>query len=154
MINNKVLEKITCILIYTIPWSNSLTFSNYLFNQFPSLKFLIIPAIPILLIENIIPFANIIIFLLIFSLIIRNYNVSYFLKFNALQSILITILLFIIGILFDIVLEPLNNYFILKFFCDFIFIVSLSIISFCMYQSLREKYADLPFISEAVKAQL
>ena len=67
------------ILLYMLPWSDSLYFGNHLYIKYPFIQIIQIPAIPIILIERSIPFGNLLIFLAIFIGIVRNSKISYFL---------------------------------------------------------------------------
>ena len=83
--------KIIGVLLYMIPWSDSLTFGNHLFIKYPFIQIIQIPAIPIILIERSIPFGSLLLFFAIFLGLVRNNKVSYFIRFNALQSLIINI---------------------------------------------------------------
>ena len=141
-------------LLYLLPWSKTLPFGNILFNSYPSLKLLIIPTLPILFVERLIPFGSLILFLGLFLGIVRNQNIPYFIRFNALQSILLNISIIIITFGFQIFLNPYGSIVFVDIISAFIFILILSIIIFSIYESLRGKEADLPLISNAVRIQL
>ena len=95
--------KILGVLLYMIPWADSLTFGNHLYIKYPFTQIIQIPAIPIILIERSIPFGNLLLFLAIFIGLVRNNKVSYFLRFNALQSLLINIGIIIVSFIFEII---------------------------------------------------
>ncbi len=84
-------EKILGILLYMIPWTDCLTFGNHLYINYPFTQVIQIPAIPIIIIERSIPFGNLLLFLAILFGLVRNNKISYFVRFNALQSLLINI---------------------------------------------------------------
>ena len=65
-------SKILGVLLYMVPWSDSLIFGNHLFIKYPFTQIIQLPAIPIILIERSIPFGNLLLFLAIFIGIIRN----------------------------------------------------------------------------------
>ena len=98
--------KILGIILYMVPWADSLTFGNHLYIKYPFTQIIQIPAIPIIIIERSIPFGNLLLFLGIFIGIVRNNKVSYFLRFNALQSLLINIGIIIINFIFQIFFSP------------------------------------------------
>ena len=97
------------VLLYMIPWSDSLTFGNHLYIKYPFIQIIQIPAIPIILIERSIPFGSLLLFLAIFFGLVRNSKVSYFLRFNALQSLLINIGIIIASFIFEIIFSPFAN---------------------------------------------
>ena len=147
-------QRIISIIIYMIPWSGGLLFGKYLFIEFPVFRLSLIPALPIIYIQRLLPLGNIILFIFLFFFIIRNSKISYFLRFNALQSILINIGLIIINFMFEILISPFGSTLLIRTLSSTIFISILTIIIFCIWECLQGKEPDLPTISEAVRIQL
>ena len=147
-------EKILGIILYLIPWSDSLTFGNHLYIKYPFIQIIQIPAIPIILVERMIPFGNLLLFLAIFIGIVRNSKVSYFLRFNALQSLLINIGIIIISFIFPILSSPFKNSLIIRTFSSTLLISIFSIITYCVWSCTQGNEPDLPGISQATKMQL
>ncbi len=142
------------VLLYMIPWSDSLTFGNHLFIKYPFTKIIGVPAIPIILIERSIPFGSLLLFLAIFLGIVRNNKVSYFLRFNALQSLLIDIGIIIVSIIFEIIFNPFLNSLIIRTFSSTLLISLFSVIVYCVLSCSQGNKPDLPVISQATKMQL
>tara|TARA_B100000579_G_scaffold177545_1_gene144703 strand:+ start:723 stop:1181 length:459 start_codon:yes stop_codon:yes gene_type:complete len=147
-------EKLLGILLYLIPWADCLKFGNHLFIKYPFTQIIQIPAIPIIIIERLIPFGNLLLFLLIFIGLVRNRKVSYFLRFNALQSLLINIGIIIISFIFDILFNPFGNSLIIRTFSSTLLISLFSIITYCVWSCTQGNEPDLPGISQATKMQL
>ena len=147
-------ERILGILLYLIPWADSLKFGNHLFIKYPFTQIIQIPAIPIIIIERLIPFGNFLLFLLIFIGLVRNRNVSYFLRFNALQSLLINIGIIIVSFIFDILFTPFGNSLIIRTFSSTLLISAFSIITYCVWSCTQGNEPNLPGISQATKIQL
>tara|TARA_Y100001968_G_scaffold77663_1_gene68932 strand:- start:141 stop:599 length:459 start_codon:yes stop_codon:yes gene_type:complete len=146
--------KIAGILLYMIPWSDSLAFGNHLFIKYPFTQIIQVPAIPIILIERSIPFGNLLLFLAIFIGLVRNAKVSYFLRFNALQSLLINIGIIIISFIFEIIFSSFANLLIIRTFSTTLLIGIFSMIVYCVWSCTQGKEPDLPGISQATKMQL
>ena len=146
--------KILGVLLYLIPWSDSLAFGNHLFIKYPLTQIIQIPAIPILIIEKSIPFGNLLLFLAIFIGLVRNNKVSYFLRFNALQSLLINIGIIIINFIFEIFFSPFGSSLIIRTFSSTLLISIFSIITYCVWSCTKGNEPNLPGISEATKMQL
>ncbi len=146
--------KILGIILYMVPWADSLTFGNHLYIKYPFTQIIQIPAIPIIIIERSIPFGNLLLFLAIFIGIVRNNKVSYFLRFNALQSLLINIGIIIINFIFQIFFSPFGNSLIIRTFSSTLLISIFSIITFCVWSCIQGNEPNLPVISEATKMQL
>ena len=142
------------ILLYLIPWADCLNFGNHLYIKYPFTQIIQIPAIPIIIIERSIPFGGLVLFLAIFIGLIRNNKVSYFLRFNALQSLLINIGIIIINFIFQIFFSPFSNTLIIRTFSSTLLISIFSIIIYCIWSCIQGKEPDLPGISQATKIQL
>ena len=146
--------KILGIILYMVPWADSLTFGNHLYIKYPFTQIIQIPAIPIIIIERSIPFGNLLLFLGIFIGIVRNNKVSYFLRFNALQSLLINIGIIIINFIFQIFFSPFESSLIIRTFSSTLFISIFSMIAYCVWSCTQGNEPNLPGISEATKMQL
>ncbi len=146
--------RILGVLLYMIPWSDSLTFGNHLYIKYPLTQIIQVPAIPIILIERSIPFGGILIFFAIFLGLVRNSKVSYFLRFNALQSLLINIGIIIVSFIFEVFLTPFINSLIIRTFSSTLLISLFSVIIYCVWSCTQGNEPDLPGISQATKMQL
>ena len=146
--------KILGIILYMIPWADSLRFGNHLYIKYPFTQVIQIPAIPIIIVERSIPFGSLLLFLAIFIGLVRNSKVSYFLRFNALQSLLINICIIIISFIFQIFFSPFGNSLIIRTFSSTLLISLFSIITYCVWSCTQGNEANLPGISQATKMQL
>jgi len=146
--------KMLGVLLYMIPWADCLTFGNHLYIKYPFTQIIQIPAIPIILIERSIPFGNLLLFLAIFIGLVRNSKVSYFLRFNALQSLLINIGIIIVSFIFEIIFSPFLNSLIIRTFSSTLLISLFSVIIYCVWSCTQGNEPDLPIISQATKMQL
>ena len=147
-------SKILGVLLYMIPWADCLTFGNHLYIKYPFTQIIQIPAIPIILIERSIPFGNLLLFLAIFIGLVRNTKISYFLRFNALQSLLINIGIIIVNFIFEIIFSPFLNSLIIRTFSSTLLLSLFAVIVYCVWSCTQGNEPDLPIISEATKMQL
>ncbi len=147
-------QRLLGILIYTLPWSDAIGFGRGLFVQFPMLQWLALPALPLLIFEQGIPFGGLLIFFLLFLAVVRNPKVPYFLRFNTLQALILDITLVILNYAFQIILSPLGDGLIIRTFSSTILVAMLAIMIFSIIECLQGKEPDLPGISQAVKMQL
>ena len=146
--------RILGILLYMIPWSDSLIFGNHLFIKYPFIQIIQIPAIPIILIERSIPFGSLLLFFAIFIGLVRNNQISFFLRFNALQSLLLNIGIIIISFIFEIVFSPFLNSLIIRTISSTLLISLFSVIVYCVWSCAKGSEPDLPGVSQATKMQL
>ena len=149
-------QKLLGCFFYLLPWSDAIAFGGYLFQDFPLLRWLEYLAIPIWVIEQIIPFGlgSIVIFLALFIAVARNPKVPYFLRFNTLQALLLNIAIFLLSYAFQIFIQPLGGKLIVSTLSSTILIGVLAIVIFAFGECLQGKEPDLPGISEAVRMQL
>ncbi len=146
--------KILSIFLYMIPWADCLIFGNHLFIKYPFTQIIQIPAIPIIIIERSIPFGSLLLFLAIFIGLVKNNKVSYFLRFNGLQAILINIFVIIMGFIFQIIFSPFGNSLLIRTFSSTLLISLFSIIVYCIWSCSQGNEPNLPGISQATKMQL
>jgi uncharacterized membrane protein len=147
-------QRLLAALAYLLPWSDAVGFGSSLMRQFPLLNWLALPALPLRLLEQEVPFGGLVIFLLLFALVIRNPKVPYPIRFNVLQAMLITIVLVLVQLSFQIVLSSLASGFLLRTLANTVFLGALLLVLYGIVESLRGREAEIPTVSEAVRMQL
>jgi uncharacterized membrane protein len=148
-----VTDRILASLPYLLPLVDGLLFGMFLFREFPALQIILVPLAPLLALNNF-PFFGLIAFFLLFFLVVRNTNLSHFIRFNAMQAILIDIVLIICRVILQ-VLEPVfGNGLILETLMNVVFLGMLVAVVYSVIQTLRGQYAEIPTISEAVHMQV
>ena len=147
-------QRLLGLLAYLLPWSDALSFGRELYNLFPWVAYLALPATPVLLLERSIPFGGFLLFLVLFLVVVRNPNVPYYLRFNVLQAILLDILLVVLALAFNVLLSPLGNSLMIRTLNNTVFIGALVLVLYASIQCVRGKEAELPTLSEAVRMQL
>ena len=141
------------VLAYLLPWSAALPFGTSLYNLFPALQWLVLPALPLVMLERSVPFGGFLLFLVLFLAVVRNPRVPYFLRFNVLQAILLDIVLVVLSLAFQLLrLGSLG--FAGRTLANTVFLGVLVLLLFALVQCLRGKEADIPTLSEAVRMQL
>jgi uncharacterized membrane protein len=141
------------VLAYLLPWSAALPFGQSLDNLFPALQWLVLPALPVLMLERGVPFGGFLLFLVLFLAVVRNPQVPYFLRFNVLQAILLDIVLVVLSLAFQL-LRIGSLGFAGRTLANTVFLGMLVLLLFALVQCLRGKEADIPTLSEAVRMQL
>jgi hypothetical protein len=148
-----VRDRIFSILPYALPLMYSLQFGQYLFQQFPILRLIIIPLAPLLTLYQTIPFAGLIIFFALFMLVVRNENIPRFIRFNTMQAILIDILLVLCSIILSLFAAGLQG-FIGQTLYNMIFLGVLAAVIYSIIQCALGRYPEIPTISDAVNMQV
>jgi hypothetical protein len=147
-------QRLLAAAAYLVPWSDAIPFGRSLFGLFPMLQWLSVPALPLAVLQQVVPFGGLVLFLALYLAVVRNGRVPYPIRFNVLQAILIDIVLVLVSLAFNLLINPLGSGFALRTLSNSVFLGTLVVVLFGVVQNLRGKDADLPTISEAVRMQL
>ena len=146
-------QRLLALLPYLLPWSDALPFGRSLYGLFPVLELVTLPALPVVLVEQAVPFGGLILFLVLFLAVVRNPQVPGTIRFNALQAILLDIVLVVVSLAFQLLgLEKLG--FAGRTLENTVFLGMLVLMLFALVQCLRGKEPEIPVLSEAVRMQL
>lgn len=148
-----VQDKIFACLPYLLPLLDGLVYGRYLFQQFPPLQLILVPLSPLLQIYRGIPFFGMIVFFALYLLVVRNDNISHFIRFNTMQAILLDIILVLCGLILSILGGSLGG-FIIETLSNMIFLGILASFIYAVVQSVMGRYAEIPTISDAVYMQV
>ena len=146
-------DRIFACLPYLLPLLSALPFGAYLFGQFPVLALILLPLQPLLAIYSI-PFASLIIFFVLFLGVVRNENISHFIRFNTMQALLIDIALFLCSMALRILVPALGTGLVGQTLFNVVFLGTLAACVYSVVQSAIGRYAEIPGISEAVYSQV
>jgi hypothetical protein len=152
-----VKDRIFAALPYLLPLFYSIQFGQPLLRQFPALRVILIPLIPVEFIFRAVPLglAGIVIFFMLFLLVVRNERIAHFIRFNTMQAILIDIFLVLCSLLvFRVLLPGLGLNILTETLLNIIFLGTLAACIYSVMQSLLGRYAEIPTLSEAVYAQV
>ena len=147
-------DRFFAALPYLLPLIDVLPFGNFLLRQFPFLAFIFLPIKPLIDIYYGFPFAGIIIFFVLFLAVVRNSNISHFIRFNALQAILIDILLILVRLVSGFLLGGIGIGLLTETLYNVAFLGGLAACLYAIVQSALGRYAEIPTISEAAYSQL
>lgn len=147
-------DRLFACLPYALPLVSVIPFGGFLFRQFPPLELLFLPLTPVMFIYSQIPFAGIVVFFLLFLLVVRNEKIIHFIRFNAMQAILLDIALTLCSLLLGVFMPALGQNLITETVFNIIFLSTLIAAGYSIFQSLSGRYAEIPTISEAVYTQV
>ena len=143
---NQIFQRLTSIIFYTLPLKASLPFGYYLFYKFSFLKIFLFLTLPISIFERSLPLGGLLFFLILFAGVVRNPKVPYFVRYNACQALLLDIALIIMTYLLRIL--PLVE------LGSIIFIFTLSIFIYSIFQCVYGVEPEIPLISKSVRMQI
>ena len=98
------------------------------------------------IIEKSIPFGSLFLFLFLFAGLVRNPKVPYFVRYNACQALLLDISLIIFSYLLRILPSVELG--------SIIFIATLCISIYSIFQCINGVEPEIPFISKSVRMQI
>jgi len=140
-------------IVYLLALADAVAFGSGLLLIIPALSPLFnilgILLLPVSIIYNIIPggFGGLIIFFILLLAVVQNQNISYFIRFNTMQSILIGIALSLIQIVFSTLGA-------LGIIGGIVFVIVTPICIYCMVQCALGKYPEIPSFSKFVYEQV
>ncbi|MBD2597729.1 hypothetical protein BCD64_11695 [Nostoc sp. MBR 210] len=152
--STNVSDRIFACLPYLLPLIEVLSFGFVLLQQFPALTVVFGPVLILWSLYRRVRFAGLIIFFALWLLVVRNEKISHFIRFNTMQAILLDIIIFLCGILTDIVGLIPNGGFALQTLYSTIFLGIVAAVAYSVVQSLLGRYAEIPAISDAVYMQV
>jgi uncharacterized membrane protein len=147
-------DRIFASLPYLLPLIDGIVFGRYLFNQFPAVGVVFSPLLPLVVIYNSIPFIGLIVFFALFLLVIRNENISHFIRFNTMQAILLDIVIFLFSLVLQILMPIPSAGFAIETLTNTLFLGIVAAVVYAVVQSLLGRYAEIPAISDAVRMQV
>lgn len=147
-------DRIFACLPYLLPLIEVFAFGQFLMNDFPLLGLIFLPLLPLLKIYYGVRYAGLIIFFALWLLVVRNENIAHFIRFNTMQAIILDIVIFVCGILTDLVRLVPGSGFAIQTLETTIFLGIVAAVIYSVAQSLMGKYAEIPAISDAVHMQV
>ncbi len=152
--STSIRDRIFASLPYLLPLFYAVPFGNSLLIMFPALQIILLPLIPLAGIYSLIPFAGMILFFVLFLAVVRNESITHFVRFNTMQALLISIVLFLCQLILTFLGSVGGLDLIFKVFNNLIFLGTLAAVVYSVVQSLRGRYAEIPTLSEAVYMQV
>lgn len=148
--------------VYLLPWAGVLALGRPFFALGlvppPVQTALVLPVMPLIWINGLVPFGlgHMLLLLVLFFAAVRNSQAPYFLRFNALQAILVDIILLVAGYGLAIFgCRPgITGGLACDTFSNTLFLGSLLLVLFAFVECIRGREPELPSLSDAVRLQL
>jgi uncharacterized membrane protein len=148
------LDRTFACLTYLIPVIDSLEFAGPFFSQFPALKIVLLPLMPVLQIYDGVPFASLMIFFALYLLVVRNESINHFIRFNAMQAILLSIITTLCSLVLALFVPALGGGLVIETLYNVIFLGTIAAAVYSIAQSVMGRYAEIPTLSDAVHMQV
>lgn len=146
--------RFTAILPYVLPLVEGLVFGRAVFAAFPIVALLLIPFAPMLQFYHSSSFTPFLVFFSLYLLVVRNVRIPHFIRFNAMQAILIDISQMLAGLIVSYLPREIAVSVVGEAMSSMVFLGSLSAVGYSVFKTLCGVYADMPIVSEAVFIQV
>ncbi|XP_058094209.1 protein TIC 20-II, chloroplastic [Magnolia sinica] len=140
---------------YFLPFFNGIQYGRFLFSKYPSLALFFQPILPVMSLYRSIPYASFVAFFALYLGVVRNPSFSRYIRFNAMQAVVLDVLL-AIPLLLQRIFSPERGlgfrFVVMGYDALFVFIVAcfLYSVGFC----ILGKTPYLPFVASAADRQL
>lgn len=155
-------DKLLGSLPYLLPLFDAVIVGGAIFkliSNFPVLEpvgnVLFLLVAPVMFVYSLLPFGlgSIAVFFALFFLVVRNSNISHFIRFNTLQAILIGFIISIGSILLSLITVP-GLELITDTFYNVLLFGGVAAVGYSIFQCIMGRYPEIPTISEAVHMQI
>lgn len=154
-------ERVFGALPYLLPLMDAIVYGDgqFIMRQFPTITSIgLLPIIPLVQIYaqfiRLIPFAGLILFMGLFFAVVRNENISRFIRFNVLQAILLDLILMVCNLVLPIISQGLQLTLLTETLFNTIFLGIFAIFAYSVFKTVQGQYAEIPAISNAVNMQI
>mmetsp|Transcript_6263 Transcript_6263/g.22402 ORF Transcript_6263/g.22402 Transcript_6263/m.22402 type:complete len:245 (-) Transcript_6263:88-822(-) len=151
-------DRIIACVPYLLPLLDGLRYGKFFFREFPQAYVLLAPLQPLIKVYYTLPFASLIVFFGLYYGVVQNYNFSRFVRFQAMQTILLDILLIVPSLIENFLLRDVpKSGLYLQFLIssyNFVFLYLLICFLYGCAANLAGEQARLPGVADAADRQV
>lgn len=152
--SSTVQDRIFASLVYLVPLLDAIPFGQSFLRDFLGISLRTLMQFPLVQIYYL-PFVPFVIFFALFLLVVRNEGLNHFIRFNAMQAILISIILSLFSIIWQYALGPiLGGGLLTQTLFNTVFLGTIAAVGYSVVQSALGRYAEIPTISDAAYTQV
>ena len=156
------LDRLYAALPYLLPITAVIAFGAFLFLQFPILQDVFFPVFKLnqILSISILDFISIrfVAWFCVFIFVVRNFKVNHFVRFNAMQALLLDIIVALMSAITQLLSLILGNLaffpFMLQIIASVTFLGITAAFLYSIFQCVLGKYAEMPIVSEVAYSQV
>jgi hypothetical protein len=156
-------DRLFASLFYLIPLLEALPLGSFFLVSFPVLRLLLLPVLA-LAPFYFFPFISFAVFIGLYIWVVRNEKLRHFLRFNAMQALLLAVVIFLFNLLLRLlgftkalnpleaspVVSPLSPLPVLE---SVFFLAVYAASIYAIARCIRGLYAEMPIVSEAAYTQ-
>lgn len=156
------LDRLYAALPYLLPITAVVSFGAFLFLQFPVLQDVFFPVFKLnqILSISILDFISIrfVAWFCVFIFVVRSSKVNHFVRFNAMQALLLDIIVALMSAIVQLLSLILGNLaffpFMLQIIASVTFLGITAAFLYSIFQCVLGKYAEMPIVSEVAYSQV
>ena len=156
------LDRLYAVLTYLLPITAVVAFGAFLFLQFPVLQDVFFPVFKLnqILSISILNFISIrlVAWFCVFIFVVRSSKVNHFVRFNAMQALLLDIIVALMSAIVQLLSLILGNLaffpFMLQIIASVTFLGITAAFIYSIFQCVLGKYAEMPIVSEVAYSQV
>ena len=156
------LDRLYAALPYLLPITAVVAFGAFLFLQFPVLQDVFFPVFKLnqILSISILDFISIrfVAWFCVFIFVVRSFKVNHFVRFNAMQALLLDIIVALMSAIVQVLSLILGNFaffpFMLQIIASVTFLGITAAFIYSTFQCVLGKYAEIPIVSEVAYSQV
>ncbi|XP_076942026.1 protein TIC 20-II, chloroplastic-like isoform X2 [Bidens hawaiensis] len=149
-------DRLISAAAYFFPFFNGLQYGRFLFAQYPNTLGLILnPFLPLLSFYRSVPYSSYLAFLILYIGVVRNSNVSRYARFNAMQAVVLDVLL-VLPMLVQRIFNPGPHGIggkIVMWSHSVIFVAVLACFVYTFGYAVMGRTPKLPFVGDAADRQ-
>ncbi|KAI8464447.1 MAG: hypothetical protein J3K34DRAFT_491508 [Monoraphidium minutum] len=150
-------DRVLAAVPFLLPFLDAFSYGRFLFYQFPAVARAVSPLAPLLSLYHSVPFAALVCFFGIYIGIVNNQALSRYVRFSAMQAVLLDILLVLPRLLEQLVSPPTTAGAALQAYIgaqNTIWVAVAACVAFGAGGALLGKEARIPFVADAAEAQI
>ena len=151
-----LVDRVVSALPYILPFFDAVNYGRYIFYSYPFVRSAIQPILPAIAAYHAVPFGGFLAFFALYLGVANNTSLSRFVRFNAVQAILLDVLLVLPRLLETVLVPPTTGWgaqlYVLS--QNFVWVFTTFWVVYGIVTSLMGQWGRIPFISEAAEQQL
>lgn len=151
-----IVDRVVACLPYLLPYLDAVGYGRFLFLQYPVVKSLVAPLAPLISLYASIPFASLIAFFGVYLGIVQNTSFSRFVRVNAMQAVLLDILLILPRLIESVVGPPTAGWAVQAYITgnNTIWIFVAACVGYAVISAILGQLARIPLVGDAAEQQV
>lgn len=151
-----IADRVVASLPYLLPLFDGIRYGRFFFLEYPAFAKLLLPLEPLMRVYFSIPFIGLIAFFGVYGGIVNNRNFSRFVRYNAMQAVLLDILLVLPGVLEMVFKRPTDGFLLQTYITAYnsIWLFTFACFAYGVGSCLVGQTARLPIVGDAADQQV